>query len=61
MAVLALFKRGTEMQSTTTRSELRSPSVQPVAPRRAAAPVRLPQATADLVNRMLAARCGAGR
>jgi hypothetical protein len=60
MAVLALFKRGTEMQSTTTRSELRSPSIQPVAPRRAA-PVRLPQATADLVNRMLAARCGAGR
>jgi hypothetical protein len=60
MAVLALFKRGTEMESTTTRSELRSPLVQPAAPRRTA-PVRLPQATADLVNRMLAARCGAAR
>jgi hypothetical protein len=24
-------------------------------------PVRLPQGTADLVNRLLAARCGAGR
>jgi len=60
MAVLALFKRGTEMQSTTTRSELRPATAQPAAPRRTA-PVRLPQSTADLVNRMLAARCGAVR
>jgi hypothetical protein len=48
------------METTTTRSELRSPPAQPAAPRRTG-PVRLPQATADLVNRMLAVRCGAAR
>jgi len=32
-----------------------------LSPSRRQQPVRLPQATADLVNRLLAARCGAAR
>ena len=47
-----------DMDTTSTRVELRSQPAKPGQPRRAP-PARLPQTTADLVNRLLAARCGA--